>query len=112
MSSPTLEKMRAVHPRSQAIGEFIEWLRHHKGWVIAERHCHGPQCEGWDEDRDKFNPGRGEPRCEFYDGQLFEASFSIEQLLAEYFEIDLGEADKEKRALLESLQASAETGKE
>lgn len=90
--------MKAVKDQSQAIGEFLDWLQGEKGLIIAEAHQHGPQCyAGDDEDRE-------EPTCGCYDGQLFMKSFSTEKLLAEYFEIDLGKVDDEKRAILDYVR--------
>ena len=79
--TPELDKMRAVKDRSQAIGEFIEWLRSKKSYEIA------------------FYPEGSD--------LLFPVNTSIEKLLADFFEIDLNKVDAEKRALLKQLRRAA-----
>lgn len=74
--SSEIEKVRAVRERSQTIGAFLEWLQS-KEYVIAS----------WGAD-DKLYPVRD----------------SIEQLLAQYFDIDLKKLEKEKRALLDEIR--------
>lgn len=73
-----LDKMHGVTPRSQPIGEFLEWLSY-KGIVLA-----------------KYEDGATWPRP-IYD--------TIEQLLAEHFEIDLKKIEQERRALLDYFRA-------
>ena len=73
--TPTLDKMQAVHARSQAIGEFLEWLGQ-QGYVIC--------CSG------RYPPAP--------------AGKSTEQLLAEYFGIDLEAAERERRAVLDYVR--------
>lgn len=75
VKTPELNKMRAVNKDSQKIGEFLEWLNEHE--IILTR-----------EDEDAS-------LCE-----LFEISESNEQLLANYFEIDLAKCEQERSALL------------
>lgn len=87
---PEHEKLQAVKDKSQAIGEFIEWLQSTKHYVIAQWQQIDPDTE----------PGEAEAE----DQMLFRASFSIETLLAEYFKIDLGKLEQEKQAMLESLR--------
>lgn len=79
--TPEIDKMHVVKDRSQAIGEFIEWIRSEKGWEIAS-----------------YNDG-GE--------RLWPVNTSIERLLAEFFGIDLDKVEKEKRALLNQLRRAA-----
>lgn len=75
---PECEKLRAVKEKSQAIGEFLDWLSS-QGIVLA----------AWNTD--------GCDRLELRRG-------SIEELLAEYFNIDLDKVETEKRALLDDLR--------
>jgi hypothetical protein len=74
---PECEKMVAVQDKSQAIGEFIEWLQHYKEYEI----CHICPEEG------EYAP----------------IYFSTEELLAEFFEIDLKKVEKERRKMLKEL---------
>lgn len=98
--TPMLEKMQAVKHQSQAIGEFLEWLRSEKRWELCDRHEHHKDCY-------RNGDTESRPVCGAYNDQLFPVTFSIEKLLAEYFGIDLQKADEEKRALLDSLQKPA-----
>jgi hypothetical protein len=76
IDTPECDKMAAVKDESQAIGEFISWL-HGQGHIIAE----------------KLTGGGGY--------ELFQDRRTIEQMLADYYEIDLNKVEEEKRALLE-----------
>lgn len=88
METPTLDKMKFVQRESQAIGSFLEWLKRDKG--VSLMHT-------------VFDEGSGR-------GVEIPFSYNIEKLLAEYFEIDLNEAEKEKRAILEDLQSRCNNG--
>lgn len=83
--APECAKMAAVKDKSQAIGEFIEWLHDKKGLVIAE----------WNDSI----IGRDE---------LVGAYIGTEQLLAEFFDIDLEKVEQEKRQMLKELREHAE----
>lgn len=74
-----LDKMEAVKEKSQAIGEFLEWLG---GEDIA-------LCRY----REKF-------------GRYIPFALNIEELLAAFFEIDLIKAESEKRKLLADFVAN------
>lgn len=94
-SSPTMPdhypehgKLRRVNRTSNKIGQFLEWLQLDRGLVIAER-----RLVDW-EDED------GVPVEEV----LFTADVTITKLLAEYFEIDLDEIEREKRAMLQACR--------
>lgn len=87
---PEHEKLQAVREKSQAIGEFIEWLQGTKHYVIAQWQQVDPDTE----------PGE----LSGADEGLFSASFSIETLLAEYFEIDLKKLEQEKQKMLEDMR--------
>ena len=79
--TPALDKMLAVHDKSQVVGEFIEWLTGERGLSICT-----------------FIPGSVED-------QFAPAGLPIEELLAEFFEIDLKAVEQEKRAMLAALRA-------
>jgi hypothetical protein len=77
---PVCERMIAVKEESQKFGEFLEWLMHRYTF------CNPPY------------PTRS--------GRNYRpARVDIEALLADYFKIDLVEAEKEKRRLLEFLRS-------
>lgn len=80
---PETQKMIDAAPESQSIGEFVEWLST-KGMHIAEY-------------------------AEYEKGvlrsQLVPVSRGIEDILAEYFGIDLKAVEKERREILASLRS-------
>lgn len=82
--TPELDKMLVVRVRSQAIGEFLEWLADTKGYGI------------YSEDDAEDQEGNMQ--------RLYFRAPNTEQLLAEYFEIDLKKVEKERRAILKELQ--------
>jgi len=74
---PECEKMSAVREESQAIGQFLDWLCGEKEYEI----------------------------CSYKDGDILTPiRFSIENLLAEFFDIDLKKVEKEKHAMLVALR--------
>lgn len=78
--TPMLDKMSAIKAESQAIGEFLEWLTT-KGIHLAHN------VEGHN-----------------YPHYL---SRSTEELLAEFFDIDLNQAEAEKRAILDHIRSAS-----
>lgn len=75
--TPTLDKVVANKAESQAIGNFLEWLSEH-GKFIA------------------YYPRRSECAAP--------VTANTEELLAEYFEIDLAEAERERVKILAALR--------
>jgi hypothetical protein len=90
-----LEKMeKAKAEGSQVIGEFLEWLQGEKGVVLATYHEHSKaECGSlrW-------------PECGIYSEQPVIFHCSTERLLAEFFEIDLDQVEREKQALLDEIR--------
>lgn len=78
---PQLAKSKAVNEKSQTIGEFVDWLLIDKGYRI----CTFIENE---------SPAGGQYFSEHM------GTARMEQLLAEYFEIDLEAAEQERRAML------------
>ena len=78
---PELTKMLAVKDQSQIIGEFI-------GWLDTEKDIH--LAKGYTEDN-SYSP-----------------VYDIEDLLAEFFKIDLKKAEQEKQKILEGLRKTCE----
>lgn len=118
--TPTLDKMLAVHAQSQAIGEFVEWLRE-RDIVLAEnrreatyvcatcgtvaepevkrasinddeswRHA---TCRSTDNAVDRIPAG------------LYPNAATLTTLLHEFFDIDAAAAERERRALLAHARA-------
>jgi hypothetical protein len=118
------DKLNAVADKSQVIGEFLDWLSWEKGITLATQHKHDEHCtcsDEWHGYRDSrplattgcpacggspWHPGK---LCGYTDGQLQPAyRFSIEDWLAEFFEIDLEKIEQEKRAMIEALRTASE----
>ncbi len=80
MKYPECEKMQGVKDKSQAIGEFLEWLNYEKHIILAT---------AGDEENS---------------GDLSMIHYSSEELLAEFFEIDLKKVEKEKQQILKEIR--------
>jgi hypothetical protein len=86
-----IEKLAKVQDKSQAIGEFIEWLGDNNMAIVR-----------YATKEDMFDD-EGE-RNGIREGDYLTMIQSIEKLLAKYFKIDLNKVEKEKRELLAQLQ--------
>jgi len=73
---PEHEKLKAVREKSQAIGEFLDWVNAEKRLCLA----------GW----------RGET--------LFRTNLSTQTLLAAFFDIDEAQVERERLAMLRQMQ--------
>ncbi len=83
-AAPECEKMVAVTEKSHAIGEFVDWLNDEKGIhlrIYVELDDDGTTRSRW--------VAQPQP---------------MENLLAEYFGIDLKKVESERRAILEAIQ--------
>ncbi|MGH9058022.1 MAG: hypothetical protein ACRDZY_00675, partial [Acidimicrobiales bacterium] len=101
-----LDRMHAVHERSQVIGEFLD----HGGYVLAqyrddvtdETLCRRSGCSP------EEPCGRGDCVGGYVavtlDPGLYPVGRPIEDVLAEYFGIDLRKAEAERRAILDGLR--------
>ena len=81
-----LDKMAEVREKSQAIGEFLEWLQDEKGYSICMKHDYEEDGVMWSE--------------------LLPIPTNTEKLLAEHFGIDLNAAEQEKRSILSQLKSA------
>lgn len=81
------EKLAKVKYQSQAIGQFLEWLQEELGALIA---VYAPDT---DDDGEQV---------------LTPLAATIEELLAEYFEVNLEKLEAEKRAMLAEIRARYE----
>lgn len=102
---PESDKMLAVKEKSQAIGEFLEWLQSgdveqglpmRRSIFLATQRL---KCE--DHETGEVLP---EDEWELSDVYNDPFNYSIEQLLAQFFNIDLKKVEEEKRAMLAALQ--------
>lgn len=76
--------MKAVRDESQSIGNFLMWLREHH-YTICQ--FNGARCGS------EYMPARK----------------TIEELLADYFDIDLRRVEKEKQAMIDLMVAMQNT---
>ena len=83
VKTPELDKMLVVKDKSQLIGEFLEWLKE-QDIVLAEGS--GSTCDDY------------EIEC------LMCSAKTTEQLLADYFDIDLAKCETERQALLAAVR--------
>lgn len=88
IKTPESDKMIAAREKSQAIGEFLEWLRKEKKVVLSVYSKAEDEEAGLRHPQERLMP--------FYD--------NTEKMLADYFEIDLAAVEQEKRAILEALR--------
>ena len=88
-----LEKVAAIKAESQAIGEFLDWLRTETEYQVCTMHHHDEACYA------------GEMRvCSCFEGQMLLAPLDIEALLARFFEVDLAKVEQERAALLAAVK--------
>ncbi len=98
---PEHEKLHAIKEKSQACGDFLEWLLGPRRYHIGEYHVHTDAC--WDEGESQTERRR---TCGTPTGVLYPTSINVRKLLAEFFEISEEKIETEKRAILDVLQQS------
>ncbi len=81
MATPQHDRLMEVRVESQAIGEFIDWLYYEHGVMLAHY-------------------GDGE--------RLYTYHRNVNEMLAEFFGIDLQELEQEKRAMLARLRGESQ----
>jgi hypothetical protein len=95
VETPELERLSEVSERSNAIGQFLDWLREEKGYHVMR----------WSVKRDWADYDEGDPEgdeeSELGGVRVLE---STEKLLAEFFDIDLEKVERERRALLDAIR--------
>lgn len=114
-----LDRMAAVYDKSQAIGEFLDWLVSEKKFHLCVEHNHNGNIQEGGDCYRKHDHGKDachvlsgkckrkyERMCGFEDGEYVPQYHSTEKLLAEFFEIDLNKAEQERRAILKSLNSA------
>lgn len=96
VKTPELDKMSAVRDKSQAIGEFLEWLSgEHKIQLMKEP---VDKCEDCYDCED----------CGTV--RMIYANFNMERMLADFFEIDLNKCEQERSALLDAIREDNNNG--
>lgn len=96
MEYPEHDKLHAIADKSQACGEFFEWLGSNE-WTLCEVHSH-TNCE-----RDEC----GFWACGLDKGEYFPVRLSLNKLLAEFFDIDQDKLEAEKLAMLAELRSNS-----
>jgi hypothetical protein len=91
------ERLSLVKDKSQAIGDFVEWLAE-KGIHLARYHAHSEGCYPDDVDSEEW------PTCGTSENKLTVDSTPITKLLAEHFDIDLDKLETEKRQMLADIR--------
>jgi hypothetical protein len=106
-SYPECEKMQKVSLQSNVVGEFLDWLSNKKNLSICEFHDAEDDSPFIDKDTGKpaglyHNNSITNP--DYYPTGHYPYHYQIEELLAEFFEIDLNKVEQERRQILEDLQ--------
>ncbi|KKN06340.1 hypothetical protein LCGC14_1078360 [marine sediment metagenome] len=106
---PEHDKLETVKAHSQAIGEFLSWLS-----AQGLSRCHYLSEVYICLDCGEIDPSRVSlrreecPECdanvELREEGYYPDHRGVEKLLAEYFDIDLGKIEKEKRQMLGALR--------
>lgn len=105
---PEHVKLAAIRDRSQAIGEFLEWLPTYKVLVSNGEEAFDPdfpeeQNEAYKEAEMPCAIGVRDPWA-MGGGWLQPCYVKTEQLLADYFGIDLKKIEDEKQAMLQEIR--------
>jgi hypothetical protein len=93
---PECDKAIAVKEDSQKIGEFLEWLQLEKQMPLCKYGC--------DDTCSSILDMTGNIDCDCNKTTLIRAHTGIEELLAEYFDVDLQKVEREKRRLLAKVK--------
>lgn len=112
--TPELDKMLKNKDESQAIGAFLDWLQTEKKVIFCHR---VPEIieyldEKFEKECEKLGFSSPEERAHRYNnpekwehtGGLVNFNLNIENILAEFFGVDLKKAEKEKCAILDNLR--------
>ena len=100
--TPELDKLKAVVEKSQAVGEFVDVFLTEKGFSIGKPHKHDNHCPGWRKDGTLI-PGKHSD-CGYHSHEFESIGVPIQELLAEFFEIDENKCEAERRAILKFIQ--------
>lgn len=104
INTPELDKMSSVKEHSQRIGAFLEWLSEKGVCFLGEIYCRN--CGS-----SNIGETRGEGFCRGCDSRnLGYRWLTIEQCLADYFEIDLKRVEVERRLILDELYKAKSNG--
>jgi hypothetical protein len=93
---PEHEKLHKVADKSQACGEFLEWVT--SKYTLGEYHEHTNDC----------NNEEGDRMCGTLDKILYPSHVPVRKLLADFFEIDEDKLETEKLKMLDDLRSTEE----
>ena len=102
LKTPECDKTLAVHEKSQAIGDFLTWLG--SGEADKSEFKRPIFLSAY---RIVTETSRGElEEDEYYvsEDHIDPIPYTMENMLARFFNIDLDKVEKEKRAILEELR--------
>jgi len=99
---PEHEKLAVVKEKSQACGEFLDWLLGEKHYTLGKYHEHTDDC--WEPGENHTLSRRS---CGLNSDELYPKPENVRKLLAEFFEISEDKLEAEKRAMLAMLQEPA-----
>lgn len=95
VATPELDKMRAVSEQSQTIGEFLDTSKYVLAqWVDCTREFHD-------------DPDQGSYSSCPENQHLVEVYRPIEEILADYFGIDLKKVESERQEIIAALRSSS-----
>src|SRR5690348_13372218 len=94
---PEHEKLAKISDKSQACGEFLDWLRQEKGYFLMEE-------REFTEERETGSPFLTPEKYSYTWTDEVMVSASTEKLLAEFFDIDQDKIDDEKRQMLDEIR--------
>lgn len=98
---PEHDKLAKVKDKSQTCGQFLDWLES-DGRILCKYHKHTDDCgvDRW-----------GHPDCGYSEESLVPIHTSIEDLLAEFFQIDRKKLEQEKRQMLNEIRRANDSNK-
>lgn len=99
---PLHVKVIKIQEISERCGEFLDWVRDHKEYQLAQYHEHTESCY----DEEIYQPEKGErgPYCRMSDQMLYTVNVQTEDLLFEFFGIDRKKFQAEKDRMLREIK--------
>lgn len=97
-STPELDRLLAVAPFSQHVGDFLDWLAQ-EGFVLAKHACPHGNLDHLDCEESKYCRRGDETPV------LWAQHVNPEATLAAFYDIDLNKIEAERRAVLEYLRS-------
>ena len=91
---PEHDKLHLVKDKSQAVGEFLDWLQGEKGISLCRAHEHSDECRN----------DAGGLACGGCEGEYYTINTSTVVLLGEFFGIDRDRLEVEKCSMLDALR--------